>query len=74
LQIASTADDKVTWLPYARGFKEVPILSADGFSAPALHSTHAVRAIARLLAWLDRGVKWVAFLLLVEIVVTVFAG
>ena len=64
----------VTWLPSAPGFKEDLILSADGPSAPAVPSTHTVRAIARLLAWLDHGVKLVALLLLVEIVVTVFAG
>src|SRR5258705_2272952 len=50
------------------------ILSASGRSAGAVLSTHTVRAIARLLAWLDRGVKLVALLLLVEIIVTVFAG
>src|ERR1700675_2176953 len=49
-------------------------LSADGRSAPAVHSTPAVRAIARLLTWLDRGVKLVALLLLIEIIVTVFVG
>jgi tripartite ATP-independent transporter DctM subunit len=63
-----------TWLPSAPGFKEDLILSADGPSAPAVPSTHTVRAITRLLAWLDHGVKLVALLLLVEIVVTVFAG
>src|SRR5258706_6749475 len=49
-------------------------LSADAPSARALHSTPAVQAIARLLVWLDRGVKLVALLLLLEIIVTVFAG
>src|SRR5258705_5555328 len=39
-----------------------------------MHPPPAVRAIARLLAWLDRGVKLVALLLLIEIIVTVFAG
>src|SRR5437879_7369014 len=50
------------------------ILSASASSARAVLSTHTVRAIARLLACLDRGVKLVALLLLVEIIVTVFAG
>ena len=49
-------------------------MSADRPSALAVHPPPTVRAIARLLAWLDDGVKLVALLLLVEIVVTVFAG
>ncbi|HXX83227.1 MAG TPA: TRAP transporter large permease subunit [Casimicrobiaceae bacterium] len=49
-------------------------LSADRPSAPAVFPPPTVRAIARLLDLLDRGVRLVALMLLVEIIITVFAG
>jgi tripartite ATP-independent transporter DctM subunit len=49
-------------------------LIADRHSSPVVRTLPSVRAIGRLLVWLDHAVKAVALFLLIEIIVTVFAG